>query len=80
MKGAPIKPTFKSVLVRTVIATVLFAVIISAMGNSAGSVAATTAIMFVILLGFGWLFDGVLHRFRMKKWLQKNGFSSDAGR
>lgn len=73
-QGAPIKPTFRSVLIRTVIATVLFGVILAAMGQPGGAVLISAAIMFVILLGFGWFFDNMLHRYRLRRWLQKNGF------
>lgn len=66
-------------VIRTVIATVLFGGIIAAMGSSGGDVIISAAIMFVILLGFGWFFDNMLHRYRMRKWMDKNGFGP-AGR
>jgi len=69
--GAPVKPTFKSVIIRSVIATILFVGLLSAMGNPPPSVAITGAIMFVILLGFGWFFDNLLHRWRVKRWMEK---------
>ncbi len=66
-------------MVRTVIATILFAVILAAMGQPIGAVIISTVFMFVILLGFGWFFDNMLHRYRVRKWLEKNGFDP-AGR
>ncbi len=73
-KGVPIKPTFRSVLIRTVIATLFFGVILATMGQPVGAVAISSVIMFVILLGFGWFFDNMLHRYRVRRWMQKNGF------
>ncbi len=65
------RPTFKSVIIRSVVATILFVAILSAMGNPPPDVAITGAIMFVILLVFGWFFDNMLHRWRLKRWLAK---------
>ncbi len=57
----------------------LFAFIIAAMGSRGGDVLVTAAIMFVILLGFGWFFDNMLHRYRLRRWMEKHG-SGSAGR
>lgn len=58
-------------IIRSVIATILFVAILSAMGNPPPDVAITGAIMFVILLGFGWMFDNMLHKWRLKRWMDK---------
>jgi hypothetical protein len=58
--------------VRAVLASAVFLVFLSlGSGGSAGSNIVLVAVMFVFLLGFGWLFDRWFYRFRLRRWERK---------
>lgn len=64
-------PTFKSVVVRSIIASALFLVFVSATGSGGGNAIVLFAFMFVFLLGFGYLFDKWLFKRRLARWERK---------
>ena len=70
--GAPVAPTLKSVLVRSVLASAVFLVFLTlTSGGSAGANIILVLVMFLFLLGFGWLFDRWFYKFRLRRWEQK---------
>lgn len=70
--GAPVAPSFRSVVVRSVLASAVFLLFLSLTGGgSAGANLVLVAVMFVFLLGFGWLFDRWFYRVRLRRWERK---------
>ncbi len=70
--GAPVAPTFRSVIVRSVMASAVFLVFLTlTSGGSAGANILLVLVMFLFLMGFGWLFDRWFYRFRLRRWEQK---------
>jgi hypothetical protein len=49
-------------------ASAVFYLILSFSGGSAGANLVLVAIMFVFLLGFGYLFDRWFYRWRLRRW------------
>jgi hypothetical protein len=66
--GAPVAPSARSVLFRSLMASAVFYLILSLSGGSSGSNLVLVAIMFVFLLGFGYLFDRWFYRWRLRRW------------
>lgn len=66
--GAPVAPSGRSVLFRSLMASAVFYLFLSLTGGSPGSNIVLVAIMFVFLLGFGYLFDRWFYRWRLRRW------------
>lgn len=67
--GAPIQPTFRSVVIRSILASAVFLLFLSLSGGgSAGANIVLVAVMFVFLLAFGWVFDRWFYRWRLRRW------------
>jgi hypothetical protein len=66
--GAPTAPSGRSVVFRSLMASAVFYLILSFSGGSAGANLVLVAIMFVFLLGFGYLFDRWFYRWRLRRW------------
>ncbi len=59
-------------VVRSVLAAAVFLLFLSlSSGGSAGANMVLAAVMFLFLLGFGWLFDRWFYRFRLRRWERK---------
>lgn len=66
--GAPVPPTGRSVLFRSLMASAVFYLFLSLSGSSSGASLLLVAIMFLFLLGFGFLFDRWFYRWRLRRW------------
>ncbi len=66
--GAPVPPSARSVVFRSLMASAVFYLFLSLSGGSAGSNLVLVAIMFVFLLGFGFVFDRWFYRWRLRRW------------
>lgn len=69
--GEPIKPTFLSVVVRSVLAIAVFVVLTTATGNKFSAVAPIAGVLFLFMVVLGYLFDQWFYRWRMKRWEAK---------
>lgn len=66
--GAPVAPTARSVVFRSLMASAVFYLFLSLSGGSSASKLVLAAIMFVFLLGFGYMFDRWFYRWRLRRW------------
>lgn len=71
--GEPIRPTLLSVVVRSVLAIAVFLIITTATGNKFSQVAVIAGVLFVFMVGFGYMFDKWFYTVRMKRWIAKRG-------
>jgi len=71
--GEPIRPTLLSVVVRSVLAIAVFLIITTATGSQFRQVAVIGAVLFVFMVGFGYVFDKWFYGVRMKRWNAKRG-------
>jgi hypothetical protein len=69
--GAPMAPTFRSVVLRSLMASAVFYLFLSLSGGSSGGNLVLVAVMFLFLLGFGYLFDRWFYRWRLRRWERK---------
>lgn len=69
--GAPTPPTFKSVVFRSAMASAVFYFLLSFTGGSASADLLLVVVMFLFLLGFGYLFDRWFYRWRLQRWERK---------
>jgi hypothetical protein len=58
-------------VVRSVLATAVFAVFLGLSGGSTTGKILFTAVMFLFLLGFGYLFDSWFYKRRLRRWERK---------
>lgn len=65
------RPTFLSVVVRSVLAIAVFLIVTLATGSDFAAVAPVAAVLFVFMVGFGWLFDRWFYRWRLRRWQAK---------
>lgn len=66
--GAPTPPTFRSVLVRSAIASAVFYLFLSLAGGAGGGTLLLVGVMFLFLLAFGTLFDRWFYKWRLQRW------------
>lgn len=66
--GEPIRPTFTSVIVRSVLAIGVFLAVTLATGTPASQVIPVALVLFVFMAAFGYVFDKWFYRWRMKRW------------
>ncbi len=69
--GEPIKPTFLSVVVRSVLAIAVFVVLTTATGNKFTTVAPIAGVLFLLMVVLGYAFDKWFYRWRMRRWEAK---------
>lgn len=67
--GEPIPPSFKGVLIRSVIVAVIFyPVLVYVANESPGAAAAVSLIAFLLMLPFGLLLDRSRYRMQMRRY------------
>jgi hypothetical protein len=66
--GAPVPPTFRSVLIRSLVASAAFFLVLGFSGGNAAGNLLLVVVMFLFLLGFGYLFDRWFYRWRVRRW------------
>lgn len=67
--GEPFPPSFKGVLIRSVIVAIIFyPVLVYVAGESPGAAAAVSAIAFLLMLPFGLLLDRGRYRMQMRRY------------
>ena len=66
--GAPVPTTFRSVVIRSLIAAFVFMLLLSLGGGSAGGNVVLVVAMFLFLLVFGYLSDRWFYRWRLRRW------------
>jgi hypothetical protein len=66
--GAPVPPSSRSVVFRSLMASAVFYLFLSLSGGSSGSNLVLVAVMFVFLLVFGFVFDRWFYRWRLRRW------------
>lgn len=66
--GAPVPPTFRSVLIRSLVASAAFFLVLGFSGGSPAGNVLLVVVMFLFLLGFGYLFDRWFYRWRVRRW------------
>lgn len=70
--GAPVAPSFRSVVIRSILAAAVFWLFLSlGAGTSPGADALVVVIMFLFLLAFGFFFDRWFYRWRLRRWERK---------
>ncbi|MCU0306678.1 MAG: hypothetical protein MUE51_02725 [Thermoleophilia bacterium] len=68
-KGAPVRPGFRSVLIRAMIASIIFFVfLILVAGDSPAAALLFTAGLFVIMIPVGMMLDRLSHRMALRRW------------
>ncbi len=60
-------------MVRSVLAIAIFLIVTTATGTEFVPAAVIAGVLFVFMVGFGYLFDKWFYTVRMKRWLAKRG-------
>lgn len=60
-------------VIRSVLASIVFFVFLSLSGGNAGGNLILVVVMFLFLLGFGYVFDRWFYRWRLRRWEKKRG-------
>jgi hypothetical protein len=71
--GEPMRPTFLSVVVRSVLAIAVFLIVTIASGSTLNQVAPIAAVLLVAMVVFGHWFDKWFYKYRMKRWEARRG-------
>jgi len=68
-----VQPTLKSVARRSGIFAAVFFVLILLLDRNVVVAAGFTAVLFLLLLGFGLLVDTIFYRMRLRRWEREHG-------